>query len=134
MGYFSKLINHTKGLNRIANAVGNVKNMLDEIENKMYSDLEDYLVVAWICRVGIMDVIESESMRLDYTLYVRINGHNTKMTIHEAYMMSVGRLSAKAGLLSESEKNTIMNVLDKGEWFYKIDRNISDDKKAIIMC
>ncbi len=134
MGYFSTLFKHTKGLNRIANAVGNVKIMLDNIENAPCPSLEDYLVVAWVCRVGIMDVIEAESMRMAYTLYVKINGHNTKMTIQEAYMMSVGRLSVKAGQLSETYNEAIQSVLDRGDWFDKVDEAIPADKRAIIMC
>ncbi len=133
MGYFSNLFKHTKALNKIANAVGNVKIMLDNIEYKSNPDLEDYLLVAWICRVGIMDVMDVEPMRMDYSIYVKINGHNTKMTIHEAYMMSVGRLSLKAGQLSDDFKKAILNVLDKGEWFEKIDKVIPADKRAIII-
>ena len=91
MGFFKKLVDTTKDYNRIANAVGNVKNILDSAEYD--SDINIFLLAAWVCRVGIIDVIEKNDFPMTNKLFISINGHHTRMTIYEAYMMSVGRLS-----------------------------------------
>lgn len=132
MGFFNKLFNSTKDYNRIANAVSNVKVMLDNVEYNDETDMDAFLIIAWICRVGVIDVIEKNNWPMAYRLFIPINGHHTRMTLNEAYMMSVGRLSIKAGELGNNKiKDAIMNILDKGEWFYKIDQQIPESKKAI---
>ena len=129
MGLFSKIANNAKSFQKIANSVSNVKSILDDLEYE--PDSTGYLIAAWICRVGIMDIMESSSLQPTNILFVNINGHNTKMTIMEAYMMSVGRLSTKAGTLDSELKDAILDVLDKGRWFYEIDKTIPEDKRAI---
>ena len=129
MGLFSKIANNAKSFQKIANSVSNVKSLLDDLEYE--PDSTGYLIAAWICRVGIMVTMESSSLQPTNILFVNINGHNTKMTIMEAYMMSVGRLSTKAGTLDSELKDAILDVLDKGRWFYEIDKTIPADKRAI---
>lgn len=129
MGLFSKIVNNAKSLQKIANSVSNVKNILDDLEYD--PDSTGYLIAAWICRVGVMDVMDSPYIEPTHTLYVSINGHNMKMTVMEAYLMSVGRLSTKAGTLDSELKDAILDVLDKGRWFYEIDKTIPYDKRAI---
>ena len=129
MGFFSKIANNAKSFQKIANSVSNVKSILDDLEYE--PNPTGYLIAAWICRVGIMDTMESSSLQPTNILFVNINGHNTKMTIMEAYMMSVGRLSTKAGTLDSELKDAILDVLDKGRWFYEIDKTIPADKRAI---
>lgn len=129
MGLFSKIANNAKSLQKIANSVSNVKSILDDLDYE--PDSTGYLIAAWICRVGIVDTMESSSLQPANILYVNINGHNTKMTIMEAYMMSVGRLSTKAGKLDSELKDAILDILDKGRWFYEIDKTIPADKRAI---
>ncbi len=129
MGLFSKIANNAKSLQKIANSVSNVKSILDDLEYEPNST--GYLIAAWICRVGIVDTMELSSLQPTNILYVNINGHNAKMTIMEAYMMSVGRLSTKAGTLDSELKDAILDVLDKGRWFYEIDKTIPADKRAI---
>jgi hypothetical protein len=131
MGLFSKFFKHTEELNKLANAVANVKKLLDDIENNSYTDLGDWLVIAWVCRVGIIDIIENGDMLMSYKVYIPINGHNTPMTIQEAYLMSVGRLSFKSGQLSGEYRDAISSVLDKGYMFDEIDNIIPEDKKKI---
>ena len=132
MGFFKKVINNARDCNKIANAVGNVKILLDDIEYNSVTDLESFLIVAWICRVGIIDVMEKGNYPMAYRVYVSINGHLTKMTYQEAYVMSVGRLSFKVGELGDDEiKDAVFDVLEKGEWFYKIDQIIPESKKAL---
>ncbi len=131
MGILSKIFNDGKDLAKIANAVANIKNILDDIDMKGYTDNENWFVTAWVCRVGIIDVIEKNEWPMTYRLFVPINGHQTRMTLHEAYLMSVGRLAFKSGELEVNIKDAILDILEKGEWFYKIDKQIPDSKKAI---
>lgn len=132
MGFFKKLVDTTKDYNRIANAVGNVKNILDSAEYD--SDINIFLLAAWVCRVGIIDVIEKNDFPMTNKLFISINGHHTRMTIYEAYMMSVGRLSIKVGELNNNEvKDAVLDILAKGEWFYKMDKQIPESKKVIFI-
>lgn len=132
MGFFKKLVDSTKDYNRIANAVGNVKNILDSAEYD--SDINIFLLAAWVCRVGIIDVIEKNDFPMTNKLFISINGHHTRMTIYEAYMMSVGRLSIKVGELNNNEvKDAVLDILAKGEWFYKMDKQIPESKKVIFI-
>ena len=130
MGLFSKIINHTKELTKIANAVENVNDLLDKSEIERFIN-EDWLIVAWICRFGIIDKLDENNCPMTYKLYVPLYGHHTQMTLHEAYQMSVGRLSAKSSGLEEYTKDAILEILDKGELFYIVDKQIPESKKMI---
>lgn len=129
---FSKLYNGAKDLSKIANTVVNVKTMLDSIESDLESNIETLLVAAWACRVGIIDVIEKNNWPMTYNLFVPINNHETKMTLSEAYFMSVGRLSMKIKEADDELKNIVLDILNKGEYFYAIDEQIPDKQKSII--
>ncbi len=130
MGFFKKIFSDSKDYAKIANAVANVKALLDESELNL--DVENYLIVAWICRIGIIDVIEKNNWPMTYKLFVPINGYHTRMTLHEAFLMSVGRVSIKIGTLSDDKvKDAIQNILEKGEWFYRIDSQIPNEKRRL---
>lgn len=134
MGLFKKLIGDAKDYNKVANTVCNVKTILDKVEYEHDPEISDFLIAAWICRVGFIDVIEKNEWPMSNKLFIPINGHQTRMTLHEAYMMSIGRLSIKVGELYDDEvKNAVLNILDKGEYFYKIDRQIPKEKKEIFI-
>ena len=59
MGFFSSLFGQAKELTKLGNSVANVKNMLDQFESD--PDNTFLLCSAWICKVGIIDLIENNS-------------------------------------------------------------------------
>lgn len=131
MGLFSDLLNGPKELTKITTGVVNIKNVLDEYEND--PDFTYLCLAAWIGRVAIIDVMDKNNYPFTYSLYVPVQGHQIKMTLHEAYMTSIGRLSVKAGKLSDREKDYILEILDKGNAFYEIDKQISLEQKELFL-
>lgn len=127
MGIFSKLFGMPKLLTKIANGVANVTNLLDQYEED--PDPSFLFFSAWIIRTSIIDIIETNSFPMHYSLYAPIRGHNTKMTIMEVYTLSIGRLSAKSNILSQDIRDTVQDILDKKSAFYSIEEQIPDSIK-----
>ena len=132
MGIFSKLRRTGVDLTKVANAVVNVKQLLDNQENIGFEPAE-WLLVAWVCRVGVIDVIEKNNWPMSYKVFVPFNNKHIRMTLNEAYMMSVGRLLSKAGYLENEIEDAILDVLDKGDIFFEVDRDIPQEKKNIFI-
>lgn len=130
MGIFSKLVQGTKVLNRISNSVSNVKELLDNAEYEE-NNIDNYLSAAWVCRVGIMDNIENLKLPVTTKISVNIKGHNTIMTLTEAYAMTVGKLYFKAADIGGEVEDAINDILDKGKLFYEIDSHIPANKKSM---
>lgn len=130
MGIFSKLKNRGVDLAKVANAVANIKHLLDNQESIGF-DPADWFIVAWVCRVGVIDVIERNNWPMTDKLFVPFNNKHVRMTLNEAYMMSVGRLSRRAGYQEEELRDAIFNILEKGELFYEVDRDMPLEKKNI---
>lgn len=132
MGIFSRMKKNARDVQTIANAVAKVVDIIDDIDDEPKLDDVGYLIAAWICRVGILDVLETSSMLMTNTVFVVIKGHITKMTLREALFISVGRLSLRAGGIGGEFESMIMSILDKGEWFYQVDKHISTENKAAL--
>lgn len=128
--FFNKFKSYTKGINIITPTVELVKGILDDFEIGKNNDFDSYMVTAWLCRVGIIDILEKTGIGMTNKILVNINGHLTRMPLIEAYMLTVGRLSVKAGELDDESRLAIENVLEKGDLFYKVDSQIPDKDKA----
>lgn len=131
MNLFTKLKANITAIQKIANAVSNVQQILDRQAYESHPRTEEYLIAAWICRVGILDIIDSPTISTTHTLWANINGRNTRMTVVEAYARSVGRLCIKADSLDSELKDAIFDVLEKGDLFYEIDSQIPEQKKRL---
>lgn len=129
MGLFSNLFRGAKQLTKISNGVANAKNMLDEYESD--PDLIFLYVAAWITRVAVLDVVEANQYPSTYTLYVPIKGHQTRITIMEAYGLTIGRVSSKANARSSQVQEYIQNILNKKTAFYEIEKQIPEETKLI---
>jgi hypothetical protein len=131
MRFFSNLFGQAKELTKLGNAVANIRKMLDE-----YEDDKDpfYLVVpSWICKVGVVDMIQKNGWLPNYVVYVPINGHQTKMSMEEVLEASVGRLMNKVkGLGNVSFEEKINDILHGGPSFYEIDSELPQKMKDII--
>lgn len=127
MGLFSKIFGGAKELTKISNGVANVTNMLDEYESN--PDLTYLYVSAWITRVAVIDVVEANEFPSHYALYAPIHGNQTKMTIMEAYGLTITRVVSKALERSSRIHDYVQDILDKKEAFYEIDRQLPKNKK-----
>ncbi len=131
MGLFSNMFSGAKELNRLANGVSSVKQILDQYE--IDPDVTWILVAAWLCKAGVLDVIERNKWPSNYILYVEINGHQTKMTVGEALMHTVTRLHNKVSSLNDTNfESQIDDILDGGPSFDELDKQIPDNIRIAI--
>lgn len=131
MGFFSNLFGQAKELTKLGNAVANVKNMLDAYEAD--NDPSYLIVSSWICKVGVIDQIMANAWPPNYVVYVPINGHQTKMTMAEVQLSTVGRLQNKVTVFGdESLQEKINDVLAGGSSFYEVDSKLPQKIKDII--
>ena len=129
MGLFSKIFGGAKELTKIANGVVNVTNMLDEYESD--PDLTYLYVSAWITRVAVIDVVEANEFLPHYVFYAPVFGNHTKMTIMEAYGLTITRVVSKALARSSRVHDYVQDILDKKDAFYEIDRQLPEGQKRI---
>lgn len=132
MGIISRIKNDTKELTKMAKAVGMVHEQLESSEI-INPTTYDWLTTAWICRTGIIEIIDRNNWPMTYKIGLTIQRRRIIITLSEAYMMSVGRLSYKTGQIDEELNDAVLNVLDKGDQFYKIDEVIPQEIKNIFI-
>lgn len=123
MGLLGNIFKGGKELSYAANAIANVIVLLDKYE--IDNDFLNYLCVsAWITQVGFLDLMERNTWLPNYTLYVPINGHQTRMTMMEAMMRTYGRILSKAKQLSYENQKFIDDIFDKKEAFYNMEEQM----------
>lgn len=127
MGFFSRITGHIKDLNNMAIAVGNVIVLLDRYDAT--NDNSVLPIAAWICKKGIQDIMVAGNMSPMYSINVIVDRRLQKMTVHEAYLKSVGRLSMIAGEMGEQDKEDILDIINGGETFSEVDSYLTEDKK-----
>ena len=126
MGFFSNIFKQGKDLTNAANAIANVRGLLDRYE--VDPDFMSYLcVAAWITQVGFIDIAERNQWLPIYTIYVPINGQQIRMTIAEATAQTMGRILIKSNQLSQEEQDFIQEIFDKGEAFDMIESQLPDN-------
>jgi hypothetical protein len=126
MGFFSSVFKHGKDLTNAANAIANVRGLLDRYE--IDPDFMSYLcVAAWITQVGFLDIAERNQWYPVYTIYVPINGQQVRMTIAEAIAQTMGRIFMKSSQLSQEERDFIQDIFDKGRAFDMIESQLPDN-------
>lgn len=116
-----------KSGNNMAIAVSNVIILLDH-----YDATNDDLVLpiaAWVCKKGIQDIMLTGNINPMCSFYVVVDRRIQKMTVHEAYTMSVGRLSMIAGELGGQDGEDIIGIINGEEAFIKVDSVLSEDDK-----
>ena len=132
MGLFSNIFGQAKELTKLGNAVANVKNMLDQYE--IDPDTTFLMCDAWVCKVGVIDVKARNNWTPNNTVYVPINGHQTKMYMTEVLGITVGRLKSKVSELYDySEEQLIADILDGGKSFHEIDSQIPQQLRDCIV-
>lgn len=127
MGLFSRVIGASKDLNNMAIAVGNVIILLDHYDAT--NDDSVLPIAAWVCKKGIQDIMLTGNISPMCSFYVVVNRRIQKMTVHEAYIMSVGRLSMIAGELGGQDREDIIGIINGEETFTKVDSVLTEDEK-----
>ncbi len=130
MGFFNNLFGGAKDLNKVANAVKMVKSILNTVEYE--PDDMEYLFAAWICRVGIIDIVEKNNWPMTYKVTVIDKGAVSTMTLFETHAMTIGRLTAKVEEIDDDEiKDAVDDILKKGDMFYTVNNKVPEDTKKI---
>lgn len=131
MGFFSNLFGQAKELTKLSNSVVNIKNMLDKYEYD--KDISYLIISSWICKVGVLDMIQANHWPSYYSVYVPINGHQTKMSMAEVQLATVGRLLKKVSDNEDDDlEEKINDVLEGGPFFDEINSKIPQRVKDII--
>ena len=129
MGFIASIFGGAKELNKIGNGVANITNLLDCYEED--NDLTFIYVSAWICRIAILDIVEKNQYPMTYNLYAQIHGHFQKMSLAEAYMLTLTRIMSKATDRGVQITNFVQGILDKDTAFYEIDQQIPYEQKQL---
>lgn len=131
MGFFSNLFGQAKQLTKLGNAIANVNNMLDKYEDD--NDPSFLVVSSWICKVGVIDMIQKNGWLPNYVVYVPIKRHQTKMSMGEVQMITIGRLMKKVSDYGDVDlEEKIRDVLEGGPTFYEVDSKLPQQVKDII--
>ena len=132
MGFFSNMFSQAKELTKLGNATANIKNMLDQYERD--PDVSFLLCAAWICKIGIIDLMVKNHWTPNCIVYVPINGHQTKMYMTEVQLSTISRLKNKvAGLYDVSFAEIIDDILDGGPSFYEFDAKMPQNIRDTIL-
>lgn len=131
MGFFSRLAGHVKDLNNMAIAFGNVIALLDRYDET--NDGYALLIAAWLCKRGIQDVVAAGNLSPVHTINVFVNQRLEKMTVQDAYIKSIGRLSMIAKEMSDQDSEDILDIINGGDAFDKVDSSLSEDKKQRLL-
>ena len=129
MGLFSTIFGGAKELTRIANGVANITNLLDQYE--IDDDLSFLYVAAWICRISVIDIVERNQYPMTYKLYVPIRGHQQRIMLTEAYMLTLTRIMSKASDIGTNIQTYVQDIIDKGDAFYERDHQLPYEQKQI---
>lgn len=127
MGLFSRITGHIKDLYNMAIAVGNVIVLLDQYDAT--NDNSILPIAAWICKKGVQDIMLTGNMSPMYTINIVVDHRVHKMTVHEAYLKSIGRLSMIAGELAEQDKEYILDIINGEKPFSEVDSYLTEEKK-----
>ena len=127
MGFFSRLSGHIRDLDNMSIAVGNVVSILNKYDTT--EDFELLAIAAWLCKVGVRDIMLTGEMSPVYNINVIIDKHIKKMKVYEDLNISVGRLTMITEELSEDNKHYILDIFNGGDSFVEFDSMLSQEQK-----
>ena len=124
-------------LNKVAVCMGKVLKMLNELEHSVncgddvYEHKKDFCILAYMCRVGIMDRIEANSYMANPQLPIKIPTgifSSRKETIDSALNLTIGRLKE---LVSKDvvTEHYIDDILNHRGVYHEYDRLLPNDFK-----
>ena len=123
----------TFDLAKVANTMGKVIKSLDLLQPylkgyfSIESHKEELMAIAYMCRIGIIDLIEGNKWMQNNNLPILIPLgiiKRKKTTMENALEMTLGRLKMCCND-NDSVYIIIMDILRKGQSFYKLQSTIS---------
>ena len=124
-------------LNRIAVCMGKVIKMLNELEHTVksgddvYEHKEDFCMLAYMCRVGMLDRIEKNSYMANPQLPIRIPTEifsSRKETMASALNITIGKLKEVVSKDVITE-HYIEDILNHQGVYYEYERILPDNFK-----
>lgn len=124
-------------LNRIAIGMGKTIKLLSDLEPQInnsydvYEHKEDLYVIAYVCRVAILDRIENNSWILVTTPITIPMGlfRTRKETIFTGLMLTVEKVKKIASINSEISQD-IESILEKKSFFYEFENALPTNFKS----
>lgn len=123
LNYFKKateFVKLTKSFNGVGYMIKDlIKKREDSIDESEY--YEDFLIVAFISKVGIIDRME----KYEWSLYDKLTVpsiHNNRVTLAQAYSSTIGILRIIA--VENGWEYILDNIFNKGEAYYDIEKKI----------
>ena len=124
-------------LNRVAICMGKVTALLDDMQpfttdsDTIYENIEDFCIIAYMCRVGILDRIKANSFMRNPMLRISMPLgiiKFTRVSMEKALELTIDRLTqmVKDDIVTS---NVVNEILLKGESFYSFEKLLPDDLK-----
>ena len=127
-------------LNKVAIVMGQVLHALKELEPQLktsydvYNEKESLVVLAYMCRVGILDRILNTTYLQNPELPIVIPLDIIRVrreTISTGLEITVGKIQELASKDPEVEE-MVDSVLEKGEMYYALENNLPESVKATV--
>lgn len=126
-------------LNKCAISMGKVIKLLAELDakttngNDVYENKEEFLMLAYICRVGILDRIEKNTY-IGMEVPVKIPTgffSSRKETVYSGVNLTVGKLNDIVKM-DITTQNLVEGILEKTDIFYEYENMLPDSFKNSI--
>jgi len=122
--------------NKLARTISRVSEVLDKITETVPKDLlvkfceEQLLYVAYVCKIGIIDRIEKYKWNVEKPIVI----HAGKIfTIKQGLIITVLKLLAISASIKDAElEDKITEILQQGELFYEIEKELPNEWKLMI--
>lgn len=126
-------------LNKVAIIMGKVIKLLSEMEpkihnaNDVYDEKEGFMIIAYLCRIGILDRIENNSwIRPETSIRIPTGIFSSrKESISSGLMLTVDKLKKMVSKDFITEE-IVEDVLNHRGYFYQVEKMIPDNIKKSI--
>ncbi len=125
-------------LNKVALSMGKIIKVLSQVEGKIkngndvYANKESFYVTAYMCRVGLLDIIEHNKWPLTIPITIPLGLLKTKKTsLASGLELTIGKLKQIIEI-DIVTTDYVENILQKGGFFYEFQRMIPEEQKKLL--
>ena len=122
MGFFSRVKDHTRNLQRISNGVAYITEFLDRYEYDYEMAGLDWS--AWVYKTAVSDTLRTRDILPQHTFFVSYRGQLIKMNSRDALNLTIGRIQKLIEHLGEDNQNYICDIMEGKGAFNTIGREI----------
>ena len=132
MGIFNFIKRAFDGIKAQQKFALSVAEVIEQIDCfRILKDVKYLNKAAYVACIGIIESPLYPTLHfMKYPIYLVVHQQRMKMTMLEALSQSLGKIHAISEELSEHDKYVIDSILDKGDSFYCIDRDIPQAYRA----